>query len=169
MCSHTPHLQAPHDWLFERCCAVVHHGGAGTTACGLYCGERVFVLPGCTQWGRRAGDGLNDTITLNSAIFTRRPWLCTPRHLLTGKLAYCLVVPPSLKPTSCALPPTFFPLASRRCLHLLALALPLCSPPHHHASSHRQADVHRAVLRGSAVLGGGLLPGGGRSCPSGHR
>lgn len=29
---------APHDWLFTRCCAVVHHGGAGTTACGLYCG-----------------------------------------------------------------------------------------------------------------------------------
>lgn len=25
----------PHDWLFERCCAVVHHGGAGTNS-GLY-------------------------------------------------------------------------------------------------------------------------------------
>ena len=29
---------APHDWLFPRCSAVVHHGGAGTTAMGLYCG-----------------------------------------------------------------------------------------------------------------------------------
>ncbi|CAA0821229.1 Sterol 3-beta-glucosyltransferase UGT80A2 [Striga hermonthica] len=25
----------PHDWLFTRCAAVVHHGGAGTTAAGL--------------------------------------------------------------------------------------------------------------------------------------
>ncbi|XP_030971677.1 sterol 3-beta-glucosyltransferase UGT80A2-like isoform X3 [Quercus lobata] len=25
----------PHDWLFPRCIAVVHHGGAGTTAAGL--------------------------------------------------------------------------------------------------------------------------------------
>ena len=24
----------PHDWLFPQCCAVVHHGGAGTTAAG---------------------------------------------------------------------------------------------------------------------------------------
>ncbi|GAX76945.1 hypothetical protein CEUSTIGMA_g4392.t1 [Chlamydomonas eustigma] len=37
--------QAPHDWLFERCCAVVHHGGAGTTACGLYCGRPTFIVP----------------------------------------------------------------------------------------------------------------------------
>ncbi|CAL9014793.1 unnamed protein product, partial [Prunus brigantina] len=25
----------PHDWLFQRCSAVVHHGGVGTTAAGL--------------------------------------------------------------------------------------------------------------------------------------
>ncbi|KAH8202230.1 hypothetical protein TruAng_003607 [Truncatella angustata] len=25
----------PHEWLFQRVAAVVHHGGAGTTACGL--------------------------------------------------------------------------------------------------------------------------------------
>lgn len=25
----------PHDWLFPQCSAVVHHGGAGTTAAGL--------------------------------------------------------------------------------------------------------------------------------------
>ncbi|GAB2290010.1 hypothetical protein Dimus_024307 [Dionaea muscipula] len=28
----------PHDWLFPQCCAVVHHGGAGTTATGLKVG-----------------------------------------------------------------------------------------------------------------------------------
>ena len=30
--------QAPHDWLFPRVAAVVHHGGAGTTAAGLRAG-----------------------------------------------------------------------------------------------------------------------------------
>ena len=29
---------APHDWLFDKVSAVVHHGGAGTTAAGLYAG-----------------------------------------------------------------------------------------------------------------------------------
>ena len=29
----------PHDWLFTQCSAVVHHGGAGTTAAGLKAGE----------------------------------------------------------------------------------------------------------------------------------
>ncbi|GER28297.1 sterol 3-beta-glucosyltransferase UGT80A2 [Striga asiatica] len=37
----------PHDWLFTRCAAVVHHGGAGTTAAGLkaaqFWGERVHA------------------------------------------------------------------------------------------------------------------------------
>ncbi|KAJ6998177.1 sterol 3-beta-glucosyltransferase UGT80B1-like isoform X3 [Populus alba x Populus x berolinensis] len=28
----------PHDWLFPQCAAVVHHGGAGTTAMGLRAG-----------------------------------------------------------------------------------------------------------------------------------
>ncbi|KAL4555150.1 hypothetical protein LXL04_037761 [Taraxacum kok-saghyz] len=28
----------PHDWFFRQCAAVVHHGGAGTTATGLKAG-----------------------------------------------------------------------------------------------------------------------------------
>mmetsp|Transcript_39814 Transcript_39814/g.88504 ORF Transcript_39814/g.88504 Transcript_39814/m.88504 type:complete len:1166 (+) Transcript_39814:378-3875(+) len=35
---------APHDWLFDKCCAVVHHGGAGTTATGLYAGKPTFIV-----------------------------------------------------------------------------------------------------------------------------
>ncbi len=31
--------KAPHDWLFPRMAAVVHHGGAGTTAAGLRAGK----------------------------------------------------------------------------------------------------------------------------------
>ncbi|QRW11270.1 glycosyltransferase family 1 protein [Ceratobasidium sp. AG-Ba] len=35
----------PHDWLFDKVCAVVHHGGAGTTAAGLRCGKPTVVIP----------------------------------------------------------------------------------------------------------------------------
>ena len=36
---------APHDWLFERVAAVVHHGGAGTTAAGLRAGKPTVIVP----------------------------------------------------------------------------------------------------------------------------
>ncbi|KAL9617199.1 MAG: hypothetical protein Q9160_008004 [Pyrenula sp. 1 TL-2023] len=35
----------PHEWLFERVSAVVHHGGAGTTACGLVNARPTLVVP----------------------------------------------------------------------------------------------------------------------------
>ncbi len=47
---------APHDWLFPRCAAVVHHGGAGTTAAGLRAGRPTVVTPffgDQPYWGRR--------------------------------------------------------------------------------------------------------------------
>jgi sterol 3beta-glucosyltransferase len=36
---------APHQWLFERVAAVVHHGGAGTTAAGLRAGVPTVIVP----------------------------------------------------------------------------------------------------------------------------
>ncbi len=36
---------APHDWLFPQVAAVVHHGGAGTTAAGLRWGRPSVVVP----------------------------------------------------------------------------------------------------------------------------
>lgn len=47
---------APHDWLLPHCSAVIHHGGAGTTAAGLRAGIPNVVVPhGLDQpfWGRR--------------------------------------------------------------------------------------------------------------------
>lgn len=48
---------APHDWLFPRTSAVVHHGGAGTTAEGLRAGRVTVVCPTSINdqafWGRR--------------------------------------------------------------------------------------------------------------------
>jgi len=35
----------PHEWLFSRVGAVVHHGGAGTTACGLANGTPTLIVP----------------------------------------------------------------------------------------------------------------------------
>lgn len=36
--------QVPHDWLFPRMAAVVHHGGAGTTAAGLRAGVPSVIV-----------------------------------------------------------------------------------------------------------------------------
>ena len=47
---------APHDALFPRCAAVVHHGGAGTTAAGLRAGRPTVVVAHFGDqpfWGRR--------------------------------------------------------------------------------------------------------------------
>jgi len=35
----------PHDWLFKHVSAVVHHGGAGTTAAGIRAGKPTIVVP----------------------------------------------------------------------------------------------------------------------------
>ncbi len=47
--------QAPHDWLFPRVSAVVHHGGAGTTAAGLRAGKPTVIVPFIADqpfWGK---------------------------------------------------------------------------------------------------------------------
>jgi sterol 3beta-glucosyltransferase len=46
----------PHDWLFPRMAAVVHHGGAGTTGAGLRAGIPNIVVPISNDqpfWARR--------------------------------------------------------------------------------------------------------------------
>ncbi|KAJ5499096.1 UDP-glucuronosyl/UDP-glucosyltransferase [Penicillium expansum] len=55
----------PHEWLFKRVAAVVHHGGAGTTACGLRNGRPTTIIPFFGDqpfWGKMvatAGAGLD--------------------------------------------------------------------------------------------------------------
>lgn len=47
---------APHSWLFPRMAAVVHHGGAGTTAEGLRAGVPTIIAPFAFDqpfWGQR--------------------------------------------------------------------------------------------------------------------
>lgn len=46
----------PHAWLFPRVAAVLHHGGAGTTAAGLLAGRPTVIVPFISDqffWGRR--------------------------------------------------------------------------------------------------------------------
>jgi len=38
-------VEASHDWLFPKMAAVVHHGGAGTTAAGLKAGVPEVIIP----------------------------------------------------------------------------------------------------------------------------
>jgi sterol 3beta-glucosyltransferase len=49
----------PHSWLFPRVAAVVHHGGAGTTAAGLASGVPSIVVPFHGDqpfWGQRVAE-----------------------------------------------------------------------------------------------------------------
>lgn len=48
-----------HDWLFDRCAAVVHHAGAGTTAAVLRAGIPSVPIPHMAdqrRWARRLGE-----------------------------------------------------------------------------------------------------------------
>ncbi len=72
---------APHEWLFPRAAAAVHHGGAGTTAAGLRAGKPTVIVPHIADqpfWGQRVYDlGVGP-----------RP---IPRHKLTAdKLAWAI-------------------------------------------------------------------------------
>ena len=47
---------APHSWLFPRMAAVIHHGGAGTTAAGMRAGVPATIVSHMADqpyWGRR--------------------------------------------------------------------------------------------------------------------
>ncbi|MBN1438070.1 MAG: glycosyltransferase family 1 protein [Anaerolineales bacterium] len=49
----------PHSWLFPRMAAVVHHGGAGTTAAGLRAGVPSIITPYAADqfvWAKRVSE-----------------------------------------------------------------------------------------------------------------
>ena len=68
--------EVPHDWLFSRSAAVIHHGGSSTTAAGLRAGLPSLVVPfGFDQylWGRRiARLGAGPEPIPHDALETRR-------------------------------------------------------------------------------------------------
>ncbi|KAI9813634.1 MAG: hypothetical protein M1827_003705 [Pycnora praestabilis] len=58
----------PHDWLFPRVSAVIHHGGAGTSAAGLKFGKPTMIVPFFGDqpfWGSmvaKAGAGYHEPV-----------------------------------------------------------------------------------------------------------
>jgi sterol 3beta-glucosyltransferase len=90
----------PHDWLFPRCRAVCHHGGAGTTAAGLRAGLPTVVVPSFGDqffWGQmvvNAGAGpepipitrLDSTALAEAFEMCRRPQMRERAHALGARL-----------------------------------------------------------------------------------
>jgi hypothetical protein len=62
----------PHDWIFPLVSAVIHHGGAGTTAIGLKCGKPTMVVPFFGDqpfWGAmiaKSGAGYHEVVPYKS-------------------------------------------------------------------------------------------------------
>ena len=63
--------EVPHDWLFARAAAVVHHCGAGTTAAALRAGIPAVAVPSAVGdqpfWARRL-----HTLGVSSATISHR-------------------------------------------------------------------------------------------------
>jgi sterol 3beta-glucosyltransferase len=73
----------PHDWLFPRMAAVVHHGGAGTTGAALMAGVPTVVVPFTMDqpfWAQRV------------AALGVGPQPIARRHLTRQRLATALVL-----------------------------------------------------------------------------
>jgi len=67
---------APHDWLFPRMAAVIHHGGAGTTAAGIRAGVPATVVSHMADqpyWGRRVHEmGIGSGLIRRHELTTER-------------------------------------------------------------------------------------------------
>lgn len=66
----------PHTWLFPRCAAVCHHGGAGTSAAGFAAGVPSMIIPFSNDqfaWAHRAYDiGVGAKPIYKSQLSARR-------------------------------------------------------------------------------------------------
>ncbi|MCK4934845.1 MAG: glycosyltransferase family 1 protein, partial [Simkaniaceae bacterium] len=81
---------APHDWLFRKVSAVVHHGGVGTLAAGLYAGKPTLIIPFLVDqphWGQfiekeRLGPKPLSAFSFNKKAFEQRldQLLTTPKY-----------------------------------------------------------------------------------------
>ncbi|WP_329519051.1 glycosyltransferase [Spirillospora sp. NBC_01491] len=81
----------PHSWLFPRTAAVVHHGGAGTTAAGLRAGVPTIVTPffgDQPYWGERvAALGAGPAPLPFGAMTVRRLAAKVRRTVASGEFA----------------------------------------------------------------------------------
>ncbi len=97
-----PVTDVPHAWLFPRVSAVVHHGGAGTTAAGLRAGVPTIIVPLAVDqffWGKRIAElGVgtrpipqsaltSDTLSRALVQATSDPEMQTRARMLAEKIA----------------------------------------------------------------------------------
>ncbi|TGO38548.1 hypothetical protein BHYA_0072g00110 [Botrytis hyacinthi] len=92
----------PHEWLFKHVSAVIHHGGAGTTACGLLNGRPTAIVPFFGDqpfWGNMvaaAGAGpapiehksLNVNTLSNAIKFLLSPNVVTAAQTLASRIQH---------------------------------------------------------------------------------
>ncbi|QMW46761.1 hypothetical protein G4B11_010216 [Aspergillus flavus] len=75
----------PHEWLFKHVAAVVHHGGAGTTACGLLNGCPTAIVPFFGDqpfWGKMVAAAGAGPSPIDHKVLTVK--------LLSEAVAFCL-------------------------------------------------------------------------------
>ncbi|PVH76638.1 glycosyltransferase family 1 protein [Cadophora sp. DSE1049] len=75
----------PHEWLFKHVSCVVHHGGAGTTACGLLNGRPTAIVPFFGDqafWGQMIAAAGAGPLPLHHSIVNDQN--------LTEAIQYCL-------------------------------------------------------------------------------
>jgi sterol 3beta-glucosyltransferase len=78
---------APHDWLFSKVSAVVHHGGVGTLAVGLYAGKPTLIVPFLVDqphWGKFIEKGMLGPRPLSAFSFTKVAFEGRLNQLLTN-------------------------------------------------------------------------------------
>ncbi|KAI9923710.1 hypothetical protein MW887_008337 [Aspergillus wentii] len=75
----------PHNWLFPRVSAVIHHGGAGTTATGLAFGRPTAIVP---FFGDQPFWGM--LVAMNGAGPEPIPFKQLTTHRLVEAIRYCL-------------------------------------------------------------------------------
>eukprot|EP01103_Thecamoeba_quadrilineata_P012888 TRINITY_DN3439_c0_g1_i1.p1 TRINITY_DN3439_c0_g1~~TRINITY_DN3439_c0_g1_i1.p1 ORF type:complete len:507 (-),score=48.58 TRINITY_DN3439_c0_g1_i1:82-1602(-) len=84
----------PHEWLFPRVRAVVHHGGAGTTAIGIACGKPTVIVSFFGDqffWGKRIVElevGMNipyTSLTVENLAESIKHVLAEPSYQLCAK------------------------------------------------------------------------------------
>ncbi|EGG15217.1 sterol glucosyltransferase [Cavenderia fasciculata] len=82
-----------HTWLFEKMSLVIHHGGAGTTAAGIYAGKPCIIVPFFGDqffWGERVQDmGIGQS--LSSKTLSAKSLASSINELIDSKSAHIRV------------------------------------------------------------------------------
>ena len=91
----------PHDWIFPKVSAIIHHGGAGTSAIGLKLGKPTMIVPFFGDqpfWGSmiaKAGAGYHEPVpykalTVEKLVDGIRECLLPEAQANAKKLAECI-------------------------------------------------------------------------------